>query len=824
MIYVNSILIFGNSIKASEEEDFDPKIQLNEYLSYSDNLVDYQLGKFDDDNNLDLAVAFSDLLAIYEESDNEFEKVWEISTGDDGFIGSNITSLGLGDLIGRQNQANLNSLDEINSVSNSTNCEIIDPIPNDLAYLTTAEDGNYYTVNYTSGGKGNFSIVIDTGLMLDSFELTMRLGRNDNDQGTTVDFSLWIYDNENSKWEKWRSLKNDILVTPQEITNSSNDLSQKTQNYISEDNELELKILYDDTDLGHDPQIILDYIDLSAISVTSTKDLIVGGGEGEVYVLECWDSNQNEYSITQGLSFGDYGTGSAGKRQVTSLNIGDINNDDKDNILIGNRDRYVYALEHDITASNDYDNLVTRMATTTDSSITSISSVSNSTHFTMCVGTTSGSYFLSSYEYGSGDFFRPLLENNVTGVEINDLSIKDLNGNGKYEVVVGSIDKKIRIFDSSFKSIYQNSDLVGTGNEILSVATGDFAEKNNNLLAFGSSQDRNKIRILDPKKGYSTYWNSSFVKGINEYNFIREDLLSMKAYSQSDKDILLVATKRHIMFLSTDYTDTDGDKISDLSERTFFRTFPDESDSDGDGLSDGVEIFVYGTDPMDSDSDGDLIPDGMEISLNMDPLDPMSSLLLIILIPTIIALISVVIFYLTRQYLKQKKADYERVKNTPNLMPQVRRLIIQRLEGFADQFEGFESKGELRKFNRNLTTELMSIVLDRLYNFLEYLRLKGIVFTDAQEEILRDIVEETLEPVEESISDVIKTLLAYETRYKQFDKAMNEALEGFQDWKKPATKAKGKVVVEELRECPECKTLGPKDSAFCLECGAKLKK
>ena len=155
-------------------------------------------------------------------------------------------------------------------------------------------------------------------------------------------------------------------------------------------------------------------------------------------------------------------------------------------------------------------------------------------------------------------------------------------------------------------------------------------------------------------------------------------------------------------------------------------------------------------------------------------------------------------------------------------MPQVRRLILQRLETFSKEFEGFETKSEMAKFKRNLSTEMMAIVLDRMYNFLEYLRLKGVLFTDREELVLKKIVNETIEPIQNKTNTLIKNLLMYETKYKQFNEQFLKLLAEYAGWKQAAKR--GTKIVEELIKCPKCETLQPKGSAFCLECGEKLVK
>ena len=68
------------------------------------------------------------------------------------------------------------------------------------------------------------------------------------------------------------------------------------------------------------------------------------------------------------------------------------------------------------------------------------------------------------------------------------------------------------------------------------------------------------------------------------------------------------------------------------------------------------------------------------------------------------------------------------------------------------------------------------------------------------------------------------TYISWYIVFRSFNDELKKSLTKFAEWKKPTTKAKGKMVVEELIKCPRCGVLGPKDSAFCLECGEKIKK
>jgi thiol-disulfide isomerase/thioredoxin len=91
-------------------------------------------------------------------------------------------------------------------------------------------------------------------------------------------------------------------------------------------------------------------------------------------------------------------------------------------------------------------------------------------------------------------------------------------------------------------------------------------------------------------------------------------------YTDTDGDGLTDALEAQI---GTDaaLADTDGDRLSDGDELRYHGTDPTRMDSDGDGLDDGTELLDLGTDPANWDSDDDGISDGQEVADGSDPLN-----------------------------------------------------------------------------------------------------------------------------------------------------------------------------------------------------------
>jgi len=827
VLLLSSITIMSFSLNISKVQgdvSFDPKLQLNNYLSYGADIVDSKIAYLDNDSNLDLIVAHQDRVVIYEDSGSGFEKVDEILIGDSNFIpdDSNVTKIAVGDVLDR---SLIDSIDSIDNVDNSSGCFVNDPVPDDISYLVTDDDGNYYNMTFNAGAMGNFTVnlTINYGLTIESLDIKLIIRDDYPEFSVGLSAILSIYDNINSIWEQFYDFDGQVADSFATKQISSSVLTNPLSNYLDSNNLLQAKFLYNHTS---DVNVSIDYFDIVNITAPSINDIVVGGGKGELAFIQSTSLTNNEYGASRLLDFTDYGNGgvAAEKRMISDIILGDVDNVNKSNILASITGESTYVLQANKSASKDYENLHEIIVTPVGNTITSLAAYDplsgDGGYYTLCIGTRSGSYFKTVYE-NITDTFGGLTQV-PTGSPITCIAIADVTavtGSSMLEVIVGTLSGNVAVYDLTFSvNLWKDTTLVtGSGDQIISITVGDFDQNGVDLIALGTSQDQKKIIVLEDSNNdgtFSSYWDS--------YVYMREDLIGLDIIENpSGVDTLVSINKRHILYLSSVYTDTDSDLLSDLGELYFYRTYPAKSDSDGDGLEDGVEIFYYTTDPMNPDTDGDFIPDGVEIAMGTDPLDPMSSLIVFIVIPLIILLAVFSVAVLVRKSLKEKKAEYERIKGTPNLMPQVQRLVLQRLETFNKESD-FKSKAEMAKFKRGLNNNMMAIVLDRLYNFLEYLRLKGIIFSDREEATLKKIVNETIDPIVVKTDTLLKSLLMYETKYKQFGEQFVKVLKPYADWKKAAKK--GTKIVEQLIKCPECETLQPAGSAFCLECGMKIKK
>jgi uncharacterized delta-60 repeat protein len=89
--------------------------------------------------------------------------------------------------------------------------------------------------------------------------------------------------------------------------------------------------------------------------------------------------------------------------------------------------------------------------------------------------------------------------------------------------------------------------------------------------------------------------------------------LRIRDFTDTDGDGLTDWEETHTYFTDPFDYDSDDDGLSDGSEVKESSSHPNIPDTDGDGLKDGEEVNIYGTDPVISDSDGDGLDDYDEV-------------------------------------------------------------------------------------------------------------------------------------------------------------------------------------------------------------------
>jgi hypothetical protein len=91
------------------------------------------------------------------------------------------------------------------------------------------------------------------------------------------------------------------------------------------------------------------------------------------------------------------------------------------------------------------------------------------------------------------------------------------------------------------------------------------------------------------------------------------ELGSNDKVTDTDGDKLTDSQEALTYLTSPIKADTDNDTLSDFNEIYLYETNPNSPDSDSDGLSDGEEIYIYLTNALIADTDADGLTDGLEV-------------------------------------------------------------------------------------------------------------------------------------------------------------------------------------------------------------------
>jgi len=326
---------------------------------------------------------------------------------------------------------------------------------------------------------------------------------------------------------------------------------------------------------------------------------------------------------------------------------------------------------------------------------------------------------------------------------------------------------------------------------------------------------------LDGVTGLSGYGLFAKISGnlvINLNNEISDDF-----DSDSLSDVL------EIMFnLDPFMSDSDSDGLDDAFE-FYGVTDPNNPDTDSDGLLDGLEVFTYLTDPLNPDTDGDGDSDGLEVQWGTDPLDPRSSVKIIIFNTVgIVLLISLGYYVIHTQVIKKK--------------PMPRKKVFKTTKKLAFKQKVYNALKVEKKFK---PTPTISPYTRRSY----YPTYKTQTYTQTNQEInkIRDLItyglpspkpHDSIEGQKAlNIANLAFTLINQGKFKEGFDSMIYALMLGVPE---PANRRIKQILLDSLnrssnytnqtlntnknptKKCISCGSLNKTSNKFCINCGGVL--
>ncbi|MHA1365996.1 MAG: thrombospondin type 3 repeat-containing protein [Candidatus Heimdallarchaeota archaeon] len=244
------------------------------------------------------------------------------------------------------------------------------------------------------------------------------------------------------------------------------------------------------------------------------------------------------------------------------------------------------------------------------------------------------------------------------GMDLHSLCAADVMGHATPEIFFcSSNDYSVRCIDwqGDFKWAYFLVD----DPESIAVIKADTRSSFEIIVSTHNS----KFYSISPSG--TIYWQYYYSSNYAAANFCvidleRDGLLEIVFTSHRSLYCLRLTHENNLPYLhpwySSDGTvfgtrnwDSDSDLIDDLTENTWFKSDANNPDSDADGLLDGEEFLLYRTNMSNPDTDGDGFLDGEEVDTGTNPLDatdyPKRKIILTIVLSVLgfVALLTIII-------------------------------------------------------------------------------------------------------------------------------------------------------------------------------------
>ena len=200
------------------------------------------------------------------------------------------------------------------------------------------------------------------------------------------------------------------------------------------------------------------------------------------------------------------------------------------------------------------------------------------------------------------------------------IGLKDMNGNGLADIVLGDSFGEIRI--AAGNSAGGFGPPIGTGRILSNTENVSLGDANSDNRWDVNGLEETFFNTTENAGDPISFGEPTDILGGRSHNS-RRPLLFLPLNKEDSYNDLIFATPGFNLGYKADITivptpDSDGDGLTDDEERARYGTDPNNSDSDGDGIPDGEEVS-NGSNPAKADTDGDGISDGKEVEIGTDP-------------------------------------------------------------------------------------------------------------------------------------------------------------------------------------------------------------